>query len=119
MGGGGPAVRTPCGVERVWGLASTGGRRPDRVLAGHGATLFQAGARRGRLTHGPRLAAGEGGGRETRAARGPAWKKKAWAEPDGTVMFGIYSNQFQLVRFVLSKRWTYQASKIPNKICWK
>jgi hypothetical protein len=62
--------------------------------AADGAALFWAGARRGRLTHGPPLAAGEGGRREARAARGPAWKKKAWAEPEGTMTVGIYSNQF-------------------------
>jgi hypothetical protein len=62
--------------------------------AADGAALFWAGARRGRLTHGPPLAAGEGGRREARAARGPAWKKKVWAEPEGTMTVGIYSNQF-------------------------
>jgi hypothetical protein len=69
---GGPTVRTPRGTERAWGLALTGGRRPDRVpvdrgpAAAHagGAAWFWVGALRGWLTCGPRLAAGEGGRRE-------------------------------------------------------
>jgi hypothetical protein len=59
------------------------------------ADLFWAGARQGRLMHGPQLAAREGGRREAWAVHGPAWKKKVWADPEGTVMFGIFSNQFQ------------------------
>jgi hypothetical protein len=92
---GGPTVRTPHGAERAWGLAPTGRRCPDLVPAD--AALFRAGTRRGRLMRGPQLAAGEGGRREARAARGSAWKKKAWAKHEGTMTFGIYSNQFQLV----------------------
>jgi hypothetical protein len=67
---GGPAVRTPHGVERAWGLAPIVSR-PAAARLGS-AALFRAGARRGRLTRGPRLAAGEGGRREARAEHGPA-----------------------------------------------
>jgi hypothetical protein len=67
---GGPAVRTPHSVERAWGLAPIVSRSAAARLGS--AALFRAGARRGRLTRGPRLAAGEGGRREARAEHGPA-----------------------------------------------
>jgi hypothetical protein len=72
--GGGPVVRTPRGAERVWGLAPIGGRRPDRAPADRGPP---------RRTHGPQLAAGEGGRREARATRGPTReKKRSGSSPD-------------------------------------
>jgi hypothetical protein len=52
--------------------------------------------------------------------RGPAEEKeKKWVGPEGTGGFLIYSNKFQLARNVLINGWTYQAPKIPNKICPK
>jgi hypothetical protein len=41
---GGLATEMPCGVEAAWGLAPTGGRRPDRgpaVTRAGGAPLFR------------------------------------------------------------------------------
>jgi hypothetical protein len=70
---GGLAVRMPCGAGRAWGLASTGGRRPDRVPVDRGArgqrALFRPGAGgTGSLTCGTWLAAVEGGSRERHGA---------------------------------------------------
>jgi hypothetical protein len=42
--GGGLATEMPCGVEAAWGLAPTGGRRPDRgpaVTRAGSAPLFR------------------------------------------------------------------------------
>jgi hypothetical protein len=59
------------------GLALTGGRRPDRVLAGRGCSDSGALA----LTQGPWLSMGEGVRRERHGTRGPAREGKGWAEP--------------------------------------
>jgi hypothetical protein len=52
--------------------------RPRLARAAH--LCFGSGAPT-RLTHGPRLSAGEGVRRERRGARGPAREGKGWAEP--------------------------------------
>jgi hypothetical protein len=41
---------------------------------------------------------------------------RSWVGPERTMTFEIYSNQFQTSSIFLTKRWTYQAPKIPNKI---
>jgi hypothetical protein len=100
---GGLAVRMPHGTERAWALA-----RPRPV---HGAVLLREGARRGWLMRGPRLAVGEGGRSEALVARGPSWKKKAWAELEGTVTFRIYSNQFQTCSICFDQKVDLTSSK--------
>jgi hypothetical protein len=75
-GGGGLAVGVPRGAGVAWGLAPTGGRRPDRVpvvARTGGASLF--GQWRGG-TDAWALAVG-GRGSEKREAR------RAWAGPEG------------------------------------
>jgi hypothetical protein len=78
--GEGPAAGVPRGSARPWGLAPTGGRRPDHfpaVTRAGGATLFEqergGGARS--LMCGTWLAVGEGGRREERGHVGQPGKR--------------------------------------------
>jgi hypothetical protein len=78
--GGGPAVRTPRGVERAWGLALIGGWRPDRAPADRGPPRRTRATRSvlGRRAPGAADAwapAGSGRGREERGTG------NAWANP--------------------------------------
>jgi hypothetical protein len=90
----------PWGCHTARGLAPTGGRRPDRILAdcdpgaarAGGVSLFRTGARRGSLRAGP---GGSGSGRErsgtsgARARVGRPEKKKGWSSPDKQYGFGF------------------------------
>jgi hypothetical protein len=95
--------------------SSAMGLGPDRPQRARAGGAVRTGARRS-LTHVPRLAAAGRGRGEARGAWAGLEKKEAWAEPEGTGTFLIYSNEFKLVRIVLIKRWTYWAPKTPNKI---
>jgi hypothetical protein len=114
-------ILNPCrgGGERGGGR-STGERRP----AGSGPRPAGAGgvARpaiqwrgdTGSLAHGAQPAAGEGGRREVR--RPTREKKWSGSNPDEQWHFLFIEKNFKLVRFILTKWWTYQALKILNKI---
>jgi hypothetical protein len=58
----------------------------------------------------------EGELEESNRVRGSAQGKGKWAEPEGIGRFLFIQINFKLFRTILSKRKTYQAPKILNKI---
>jgi hypothetical protein len=83
---GGPGARMPCGTGRAWGLASTGGRRPDCVPADRGPAVacFISSRNEGRRVTDARDLVDSGRGREEREERdmrGPTRERPRWAEP--------------------------------------
>jgi hypothetical protein len=68
----------------------------------------------GSLAHGAQPAAGEGGRREVR--RPTREKKWSGSNLDEQWHFLFIEKNFKLVRFILTKWWTYQALKILHKI---
>jgi hypothetical protein len=89
--GGGPDVGVPHGVGAAWGLAPTGGRRPDRVPAGRdpdaacagGASLFgqRHASTDGRAPVAVRAGRKRRGARGARARVGQPEKKNRVAKP--------------------------------------